>query len=160
MLISDRISKHVKDAIWSFVIKDWQWIDNKVKEYYSRNLNCWFGAPPEACLIMIRYTASLIMFRTVHHKLDLHTPLEALALTGQTPGISGMLHFVFWKQYLKDHAGRSHSNSTSRKIMTRRHTNRTCLCLTRATIQSWKLSDTLRNLKAISSVKQNKSSSG
>ncbi len=35
--------------------------------------------------------------------MDLHTPLEALALTGQTPGISGMLHFVFWEQYLKDH---------------------------------------------------------
>ena len=41
MLISDRVSKHVKDAIRSFVIKDWQWIDNKVKKYDSRNLNCW-----------------------------------------------------------------------------------------------------------------------
>ena len=52
MLISDRVSKHVKDAIRSFVIKDWQWIDNKVKEYDSRNLNCWSGAPPEACIIV------------------------------------------------------------------------------------------------------------
>ena len=51
--ISDRVSKHVKDAIRSFVIKDWQWIDNNVKEYDSRNLNCWSGAPPEACLIVI-----------------------------------------------------------------------------------------------------------
>jgi hypothetical protein len=41
MLVSDRVSKHVKDAIRSFVIKDWQWIDNKVKKYDSRNLNCW-----------------------------------------------------------------------------------------------------------------------
>ena len=44
MLVSDRVSKHVKNTIRSFVIKDWQWIDNKVKTYDSRNLNCWsFG---------------------------------------------------------------------------------------------------------------------
>ena len=43
------------------------------------------------------------MYRTAPHKLDWHTPLEDLALTGQTPGISGMLHFVFWEQFLKDH---------------------------------------------------------
>ena len=64
MLTSDRVSKHVKDAIRSFVItKDWQWIDNKVKKYHSRNLNCWSGVPLESCLIVIRYP-SLIMYCT------------------------------------------------------------------------------------------------
>ena len=36
MLISDRVSKHVNGGIQFFVIKDWQWIDNKVKIEISR----------------------------------------------------------------------------------------------------------------------------
>ena len=50
MLVSDRVSKYVKDDIRSCVVKDWQWIDNKVKKFDSRNLACWSGVPPEACL--------------------------------------------------------------------------------------------------------------
>ena len=109
-LISDRaqaeVSNRVQDILRSFVIDDWQSephyqhqnyserVYQEIKKFANWVLN-WSGAPPEAWLLVFKYVA-FIWNRTARKTIEWRTPSEVL--TGQTPDISVMLHFVFWEQ--------------------------------------------------------------
>jgi len=108
-LASDRakaeISKKVQDIVRTLFIDTWQsephfhhqnFVERMIQELkkFTNWVLNWSDAPPEAWYETFEYVC-FIMNRTAKENLNWRTPVEAL--TGQTPDISMLLHFIFWE---------------------------------------------------------------
>ena len=133
-LASDRaraeISNKVKDIVRTLFIDTWQsephfhhqnFVERMIQELkkFTNWVLNWSDAPPEAWYETFEYVC-FIMNRTAKESLNWRTPVEAL--TGQTPDISMLLHFIFWEPvFIKNYQGSGKKSfpSASNEIIVR-----------------------------------------